>query len=241
MSRKRTIRPRMNRVEYEAYLKWKNESSNVLVIGDLHSPFIKEGYLEHCIKVKEKYKCNKVVFIGDIIDNHYSSYHENDPDGHGAGEELERAKKQIAEFYKAFPKAYVCLGNHDILPNRKAFSSGLSKQWVKSISEVLETPNWEYAEEFVINNVLYTHGTGRKARQRCIQEFRSVVQGHYHGETYVEYYANAEKLFFALQVGCGVDWRSYAMAYGKNFRKPQINCGVILDNGRYSIIEPMLL
>ncbi len=238
---KRTIRPRMNKAEYNAYLDWKKANDNVLIIGDLHTPFAKEGYLDHCKRIRDKYKCETIVLIGDITDQHYSSYHEADPDGMAAGEELIKSKSQIASFYKEFPIAKVCLGNHDLIPNRKAFSAGLSKSWVKPISEVLDTPNWEYAEEFTINGVLYTHGTGRKARQRCMQEFTSVVQGHYHSESYIEYYANADKLMFAMQVGCGVDRKAYAMAYGKNFRKPQLNCGVVLEGGRYGVIEPMIL
>ena len=43
----RTIRPRMNKAEYKAYLEFKKPKKNVLVIGDLHAPFIKEGYLEY--------------------------------------------------------------------------------------------------------------------------------------------------------------------------------------------------
>ena len=49
------------------------DNQNILVIGDLHSPFIRKGYLEHCQKIYDKYNCNKVIFIGDIVDNHYSS------------------------------------------------------------------------------------------------------------------------------------------------------------------------
>lgn len=239
---KKVIRPRLTEKEYEKILDFRQgRGSNVLVIGDLHAPFIKKGYLEFCIEMHEKHNCKEVVFIGDLIDNHFSSYHETDPDGFGGAEELRRAKIQIADFYKAFPNAKVCIGNHDALPNRKAFSSGVSKQWIKSIGEVLDTPMWEYAEEFMIDRVLYTHGIGRKARQRCVQEMMSVVQGHYHSESYVEYFVSPYQMLFALQIGCGVDRRAYGLTYGKHFKKPQLNVGIVKDNGRYAIIEPMPL
>lgn len=238
-------RPRLTVAEYGSVLIYRmskqSETRNVLVIGDLHAPFVKKGYLEFCIKMYAKYHCTDVVFIGDVLDNHFSSYHEVDPDGHGAGRELLLAKEQIAGFYAAFPKAKVCLGNHDLLPNRKAFSAGLSGHWVKPIAEVLDVPNWEFAEDFIIDGVLYTHGTGRKARARCREELISVAQGHYHSESYVETYVSEKELLFALQVGCGVDRKSYAMAYGKHFKKPQLNVGVVMDNGRYALIEPMRL
>lgn len=216
-------------------------SRNVLVIGDLHAPFTKNGYLEFCKEIYKKYQCSDTVIIGDCIDSHFSSYHEVDPDGMGAGEELRRAKEIIAKFHDEFPNVKICLGNHDILANRKAFTAGLSSKWIKSIGEVLDVPGWQFSEDWIIDGVLYTHGTGRKARQRCMQEFTSVVQGHYHSETYYETFVSEEKLLFAMQIGCGVDRKSYAMAYGKHFKKPQINVGVVMDNGRWGLIEHMRL
>ena len=217
------------------------ESENVLVIGDPHIPFIKAGYLDFCLDTYNKYKCSKVVIIGDLLDNHAGSFHESDPDGMSAGDELSISEKMIYEMYAMFPNAFVCLGNHDLIPDRKAFSAGISNKWIKRIDEVLNLPNWTFAEEFVINGVLYTHGTGRKARQRCIQEFTSIVQGHFHSDTYYETFVSEHKLMFALQIGCGIDRRSYAAAYGKHFKKPQLNCGVVMDNGRWALIEHQIL
>jgi len=213
--------------------------NNVLVIGDLHLPFARIGYLNFCKEIYKKYNCNKVVFIGDIIDNHYSSFHETDPDGHSAAEELRLAKLAVAKFYEAFPVAKVCCGNHDNIPIRKAFNGGVSSTWIKSISEVLNTPNWEYSDEFVIDNVLYTHGIGRKAALRMQADLISVVQGHYHSEGYIQYSVGRNYKLFAMQVGCGINDKSYAMAYGKHFNKMHINCGVVLENGRLPILEYM--
>lgn len=48
-------------------------SRNVLVIGDLHAPFIKEGYLEFCKEIYIKHNCNEVVFMGGIVDSHFQA------------------------------------------------------------------------------------------------------------------------------------------------------------------------
>jgi hypothetical protein len=45
---------------------------------------------------------------------------------------------------------------------------------------------------------------------------------------------------FGCAVGCGIDNTSYAMAYGKNFKKPAIGCAVVFG-GKYAINEPMEL
>ncbi len=217
----------------------EHTEKRVLVIGDLHEPFTLDGYREFCVEMYHKYKCNQVVFIGDILDNHYSSFHDSDADGDSAGEELRKAKRNIAEWYETFPDAKVCIGNHDLIPDRKAFNAGLSQKWIKPIKEVLDTPNWEFAEQFIIDNVLYTHGTARKARQRSKDDFRSVVQGHYHSESYIEYFVGTRFKIFAMQIGCGVDKDSYAMAYGKHFKKQHINVGVVIDE--LPILEYMKL
>jgi len=217
----------------------KLPENRVLIVGDLHAPFNKYGYLEFCQNIYNKYNCNRVVFTGDLVDNHFSSYHEANPDGHGAGAELQKAIAEINYWYLAFPKAKVCLGNHDTIPNRKAMTSGLSSSWIKDISEVLEVPNWEFSEDFVIDNVMYVHGITRKARMRAKADLISVVQGHYHSESYIEFFVGQSYKIFAMQIGCGIDKNSYAMAYGKHFNKPHINCGVILENGTLPILEYM--
>ena len=69
----------------------------------------------------------------------------------------------------------------------------------------------------------------------------SVVQGHLHLQGYVEYQVGRNYKIFGMQVGCGIDKDSYALAYGRNFGKPFISCGVILENGTLPILEPMNL
>lgn len=219
------------------------EFNNVLVIGDLHAPFIREGYLEHCLKIRDEYQCNHVVFIGDIIDNHYSSFHDPDPDGYGAGEELDRAISHIQEWHKHFPKAKVCIGNHDAIICRKAFSSGISNRWIKDYDDVLGTPGWDFQQVHELDGVVYIHGTGSsgKGATKRVREWQtSIVQGHIHTEAYIDWYVNKEYKLFSMQVGCGVDDRSYAMAYARNFTKKYIvSCGVVLNNGSLPIVLPM--
>ena len=212
---------------------------NVLVIGDLHEPFCLEDYLEFCREQQETYNCGTVIFIGDVIDNHYSSYHEADPDGYGAGEELERAIAKIADWYKVFPIATVLIGNHDRIVHRKAFSAGVSKQWVRDFKEVLNTPGWNFTEEIVINDVCYNHGEGGTAKNRMKVEHQSQVQGHLHSQAYCEFSVGPNLKIFGMQVGCGIDRKAYAMAYGKNYKKPVISCGVVLKKGKLPFVIPM--
>jgi hypothetical protein len=214
---------------------------NVLIIGDLHAPFTLPKYLEFCKEQQKKFNCGKVIFIGDIIDNHYSSYHESDPDGLSAGDELDKAIKDIQKYYEAFPTATVIIGNHDRLVHRKAFSGGVSKRWIKEYKDVLNVPNWEFVEGLELFNVNINHGEGGTARTKMKKELQSQIQGHLHSDFYVEYIVGKNFRIFGMQVGCGVDHKSYAMSYGRNFKKPAIGCGVLLNKGTLPIIIPMKL
>ena len=222
-------------------LRPQEPGDNILVIGDLHEPFCLDDYLDFCKEIYEEQECDTVVFIGDVIDNHYSSYHESDPDGYSAGEELDRAINRIQRWYKEFPRAYVIIGNHDRFVYRKAHSSGVSKRWIREFHEVLETPGWEFLEELTINGVCYNHGEGMQAKTRTKNEMQSQVQGHYHSEFYLHYNVSPIARVFAMQVGCGIDRRAYAMAYGKHHKKPIIGCATIKGNPPIPQLHPMEL
>ena len=166
--------------------------------------------------------------IGDLLDNHFASYHESSADGMGGGQELEVAIQRISKWYDAFPEADVTLGNHDLLIMRKAQTSSVPSKWIKSFKEVLETPNWNFIEEIEIDDVLYCHGVGSKAHIRAVKNMQSTVQGHHHTEAYAHWFVGKKQKVFGMQVGCGIDSKSYAMAYGKWFPKSAIGCGVVL-------------
>ena len=93
----RDNRYRLNETEISKLMEMRaaEDVNNVLVIGDIHAPFERKEYLQFCKDQYKKHNCNKVVFIGDIIDNHYSSYHETDADGLGGDTELSLAIKSI--------------------------------------------------------------------------------------------------------------------------------------------------
>lgn len=235
---KKDFRPRLKNNVKKAYLNLIKKENRVLIIGDLHEPFCLDGYLQFCKDTYAKYNLNKVVFIGDVIDNHYSSYHETDSDGMGGGEELELAIKKISKWYKAFPKADVLLGNHDIIISRKAQTGSIPSKWIKSYKEVLETPKWNFVHKMEVDNVAYLHGIGSKAHIRSVKDMQSTVQGHHHTEIYTMWKVGANAKVFGMQTGCGINKDSYAMVYGRWFPKPAIGCGVVIG-GKVAFNELM--
>ncbi len=240
MSKKnKDFRPRLRDNVKKAYEDVTKVENRVLVIGDLHEPFCLDGYLKFC---KEQYainNCNKVVFIGDIIDNHYSSYHETDSDGLGGKTELDFAIDKLKKWYKAFPDADVTLGNHDRIIIRKAQTSNIPSKWIKEFGEVLETPNWRFVTEVYIDGVRYVHGDkSNKPRTAAKRDMVSTVSGHYHTDMYVEWFFGKTRALFAMAVGCGIDSKSYAMGYMQGGKKEAIGIGIV-KGGKIAFNVPM--
>ena len=230
-------RPRLSGNKLAAYNHITKNERRILVVGDLHCPFELDGYFDFCKKTYAEWNCNQVVFIGDIIDNHYSSFHATDPDGYGGGHELERAIENVQKWTREFPVADVCIGNHDRIIMRKAFDSAIPRAWIKSYNEILGT-NWNWVERVVYDDVQYCHGEGGTARTKAKNDMMSTVQGHIHTQAYTEWMVGRKFRIFSLQVGCGIDSSAYAAAYAKHFKKQAIGCGVVL--GGHTAINCMM-
>ena len=151
----------------------------------------------------------------------------------------------MQKWYEAFPVAYVCLGNHDQLPYRKAFTAGLPKSWLKNFGDLIQAPKeWIFAERHIINDVIYEHGIGSNgdmaAVNRAKENRMSTVMGHGHSFAGVRYLSSTKDTIFGMNVGCGINEESYAAAYGRfQSRRPVISCGVVLDYGRNAAVLTM--
>lgn len=218
-------------------------TGNKLIIGDLHTPFDLDEYFDFCVGLYTKYDCDSVMFIGDVIDSHASSYHESDPDGLSAGDELYWAKKRLARWHERFPYADLMIGNHDLIFARKAKSAGLSKHVLRPFEEIIACPTWKcHYDDIMLDGIVYSHGNVGDAAKKALMNRISTVQGHLHSKGYVQHFVSIKDAIFGVQTGCGIDRHKYAMAYGKPFAsKPVIGAAVMLNNGTLPIVELMKL
>tara|TARA_R110000851_G_scaffold131220_3_gene265059 strand:+ start:355 stop:1062 length:708 start_codon:yes stop_codon:yes gene_type:complete len=220
-------RPRVTPQQLKALESLRVKERRLLIIGDLHEPFCKQGYMQHCIDTYDRFNCNQVLFIGDIIDNAFASFHETPAELPSGQDELDFAIAKVQEWYEVFPIATIIVGNHDRIIARKLVRAGVPQKWLKSYNEVLGTPTWDWVERIVFDGVQYTHGEGGSARTKAKNDMMSTVQGHIHTQCYVEYNSGS-KIVFSMQIGCGVDRDSLAMSYAKAFKSQQIACGVVI-------------
>ncbi len=215
----------------------------VLVIGDVHAPADHPMYMKFCKDLHKKYKCNKVVFVGDLVDWHAISFHSKHPELPGSADEYELARKCIGKWYKAFPKAKVCIGNHDRRPVRLAENSDIPEFLLRKYDEIWGTPGWEWDYEFVIDSVSYWHGeccSGiNPAYTRARGSSISVVIGHVHSAAGVKWIADKTARRFGMDVGCGIDIDKMQFAYGKHFQaRPILSAGVVINGVPHHEVMP---
>ena len=221
--------------------------SKVLIIPDTHAPFMHPNFPKFLRNIRDEYKPNKIVHIGDLVDLHSLSNFMKDPDGFSCGEEWSRTLEDLQKLYAAFPTVDWVVGNHDRRPYRKAYDIGMSRKMIKPLSEIYETPpGWNIKSEVIIDDVLYSHGEGAGGltgwQNFCVKQNLSVVFGHFHAVGGVRYHQNKlGQQLFSMCVGCGVDETAYSMAYGKHMpERPMLGCGVVTDGWKAEFI-PMNL
>lgn len=224
-------------------------TSRVLVVGDCHCPAMRPEYPDFLWETYKEWKCNRVVFIGDVVDWGSISYHEKNPSEFSFTEERDKARAQVAILYKMFPKADWMLGNHDDLPKRKTITAGMGEDLLRPTSEYWRVPGWRVHPRWAkldIDGTLYMHGDRGKGGMQAAWKnsrdlFRSTVQGHCHTEMGVWWWVNDDFRVFGMNTGTGVDDDTLAMLYNKTCnRRSALGCGIVLA-GTNPYIEPLLL
>jgi hypothetical protein len=210
--------------------------ATVLAIPDLHVPFHHKHAFEYLEYIADTYKPDKIVCLGDAMDGHAMSYHESDPNGRSSGDEYYLASMELEKLWNLFPEGKGCFGNHDRLPQRKLFSAGLPEILLKSMGEIMCTPDtWQWDHRHEIDGVQYIHGQciGLKTSIQTAptQHQQSTVFGHVHAHAGVYYMQNhAGKRIFGLNSGCLIDDDAYAFKYGKfHATRPILGCSIIVD------------
>lgn len=210
----------------------KYDRHNILVIGCTHEPFTQPGFIDFCLDVKREKRCGTVIHAGDLFDSYNISLRDIDPDDKSPRDEIIKTRKNLKEWYKAFPKVKYTPGNHCLRLYRKAKKFGIPDICMRPLREIWEIPRgWEIRHEFVIDRVLYNHGfsaTKDAAVKSAIYNRMSTVQAHGHTTACTSYSASSRDCIFGMSVGTGIDRSAMAFAYGRGFReKPIVSCGTV--------------
>lgn len=221
------------------------KANSILVLSDMHHPYAHPDTVPFLTALKNKFKFDTVVCIGDEADFHDASFHDSDPDLDSSGVELEKAIVQLKPIYKLFPKVTVVESNHGSMVMRKALVGKIPRKAIRSYNEILDAPKgWKWVFDTIINTplgpVYFCHGKAAAAGKLASQYGMSCVQGHYHEKAQITYISTPEKLMFDAHTGCLANDKSLALGYNKINPKRPIVSVLVIVNGIPQII-PMVL
>lgn len=212
---------------------------SVLIISDLHIPYMHRDWLRFLTAIKDKILNSKsiIINIGDEVDNHGISFHQTDVDLFSAGHELSLAIEKLSHLNKLFPKMFLCTSNHGSLAIRRAKSDGLPIRYYKELKDVYKTPKWEWHDEILLTTK-HKHQTyichGKRSGHDALAKDMGMnaIQGHFHGKAAITWTRTATMWRYSMFTGCLINYDSMAFHYGKNhIPKPILSVGYIDKSG----------
>lgn len=221
---------------------------NALCISDLQIPFEHQDafdFVQHVKKTFFEGLDPYIVNMGDEVDQHTLGRWTANPNGMSAKGEFDEAKKRLEQWFKAFPKTYVCTSNHTYRVYKRAQEIGIPDAFMRTIGEAYGAPlGWRWRDRWIQGDVCFEHGeqvSGQLAAIRAAAQNRmSTVIGHQHSNGGVIYSGSHFDLIYGMNTGCLIDVDQYAFDYGRTLRnKPTLGMGVIKNGIPYFI--PMIL
>lgn len=210
----------------------------ILIIPDQHIPYHHPRMHRFLTNVKNNFKPDEVINMGDMEDNHAISFHDSDEDLFSAGEELKKTIEYIqTDLHSIFPRMHILDSNHGSLIYRKMKHHGIPIAYIRPLKEIYKTPDWVWVPELILNTklgpVYFTHGKTAAPLKLALSMGMSSVQGHHHGAFRINWAKFADnRQVFDMITGCLIDPDSDAFAYGKNgIQKPVIGCAIIHATG----------
>lgn len=195
----------------------------VLILGDLHSPWIDWGALKQAKKWHDTHRPDLVIQLGDLTDQKIWSRWQSDPDDFCPSKEFELAERDMKKLHQWFPKMVILRGNHDERVKLKAIEGGIPAKMFNDVNEVFNYKGWKWVprgEHFIIDTprgkVHFMHGDemgGNSAQKSRILGY-SVIHGHTHKAS-ITYTKTPTGHFFGAEMGCMMDVNSKAARYAQ--------------------------
>lgn len=218
---------------------------NTIFISDTHAPYHHRDTLSFLEAIKDAYDIQIAKSVGDIVDNHSSSFHDIEYSCLSAKDEYLKARAFCQNLSEIFPKMTISIGNHCKMTERKAKVAGIPLDHLKSYNDVYGVDwNWVDHDWFKINeynHCLMTHAMAGNTLSNAKTHSHCSVQGHYHGTFGLEFFADKQVLRWSMSVGCLIDPNSPAFNYAKlsSNKRPIVGCGALIDD--VPILIPMQL
>ena len=199
-------------------------NNRILVFGDLHLPYQAEEAFDFLSEVKQKYKPDRVVCLGDLLDFYSLSRFQKDPNHRDSiHSELTRVKAGVKTLGKIFPRVDLTMGNHDDRFAIRVASAGIPSVMMKSFGNLIDAPpHWKIHKsdknlmltvDATRSGITFAHNRGANTLQVAQRLGQSFVAGHQHSKGQVVGFNNGRKTIFGVNCPCLISNEGSPYAY----------------------------
>ena len=216
---------------------------SVLIIGDLHIPFNHPDTWKWLAAIKKKYLNKKsiIISIGDEVDGHTISFHNDEIDlPFSPSSELQESINIIhmkGGLHELFPKLTILDSNHGSLVFRRSKVNKIPLHYLKKLKDVYGTRKWSWHDEVYLKtrkgDIYVCHGRSSSSGNLVgsLGVIYGTVQGPFHGKHSITWYNGGSKNRFCAYTGCLIDEKNLAFNYGRlSVAKPILGSLLIQDD-----------
>jgi predicted phosphodiesterase len=195
--------------------------STILIISDTQAPFHHPDTIKFLSEIKKQFKPTFILHIGDLGDFHSLNFHGVNPNLPSAHDELLLLRAFVKDLAKLFSCMTIVDSNHDALPKRKAHSVGIPDGMLKDERAILQAPEtWTFLQELVLKlpngiRCKFKHNYSSNLLLDSIRQGMSLVCGHLHSKSSIQWWQNDNGMNFAVQTGCLINDPHPAFNYNK--------------------------
>lgn len=218
-------------------MKKRYDNNIILAYGDCHFPFHDSRTFDFLAQLKDEYKPDRVIDLGDTSDSYNFSRYPKSPEGISTSEEIKKLRKCIKTLGSIFPKVDIMKSNHCERLYFKATVAGIPRELIKPYKEILEAPEgWKWHRDLTLTvdktreKIYFCHERGSDVLRLAKVLGISTVMGHVHSGLGIQYFANPLRTMFAAQCGCFCKDKGVPYEYNKgNLFRPLKGCIIIID------------
>lgn len=218
-------------------------NDRILVYGDIHAPYHDKRVLDFLNDLNNEYKFDRIIDIGDTLDNYATSRYPKDPGAKNVVQELKKAKKFIKKLGALFPKVDLMESNHCDRAYRRAMNNGIPREWLLKYKDLIGAPdgwNWHEQKTITINStrqqVFFAHTKTGTTLNVAKTVGCNAVLGHHHNKMGVQFFNTPNTSYFAADTGCLLSDTGSAFTYNRgNVIRPIKGCLLILEGQPVSI------
>lgn len=217
-------------------------NNRILVFGDLHSPYHHKDSLTFLKEQRDEFKPDRVVCIGDVVDFYAASRYPKDPDHPDSMvNEIRKTRKMMKKLGKIFPKAELCMGNHDDRLSLRAKIAGIPSEAMMTFGDIIGAPaGWRLHRSYdnlTLNvretkeNITFAHHRGANTLLIAQRLGRTFVAGHQHTKGQIVGYNNGEKTLFGVNVPCLISDEGSPFSYTQVSHINPVQGCILIEDG----------